>query len=275
MVVLAILGIALPVLPTTPFLLLALWFFGRGSARLRQWLLNNKIFGNYIRNYKSGRGVPIRVRMWTLALLWATIGFSVWRIDHVWLKIGLSAVAVAVTIHVLMLGRRKVLVLVPTAAEAAGIEDAIICGVGMAEVAVTLAKILRRRPRMVILTGIAGAYPESGLEVGDCVAVTSEHIGGLPTKYSKTYECPWAEDFGLPKAAGVTVDQSGILRHKNAVENMEGAAFFAMCIAAGVKFLEVRAVSNMTTDRREDWRVDEAVTALAAAIERVFDEIEA
>ncbi len=275
MVALGIVGIVLPVLPTTPFFLLALWFFGRGSSRLRKWLLSNKLFGNYIRNYRSGRGVPLRVKAWTLALLWATIGFSAWRVDPIWLKISLLIVAIAVTAHILLLGRRKVVVLIPTVVEASGIPDAVIGGVGMAEISAALSKILRRRPRMVVLAGISGAYPDSGLKVGDCVLVISERVGGLPAAYEKRYECPWAEPFSLPKVAGITVQNTTRNERGNAVENMEGAVFFAMCHAAGVKFLELRAVSNMTTDSREDWRVDEAVTALAAAIERVFDEIEA
>jgi uncharacterized membrane protein YbaN (DUF454 family) len=277
-VALGVAGIVLPVLPTTPFLLLALWFFGRGSARLRRWLLYNKIFGSYIRNYRSGRGIPVRVKAWTLALLWVTIGFSAWRVDAIWLKISLLAIAITVTTHILMLGRRRVVVLVPTVEEAAGIPGAVICGVGMAETAAALMKVLRKRPRMVILAGIAGAYPGSGLGVGDCVLVTSEHVGDLPASYNKIYDCPWAEASKLPKAAGVTVSKvvrGGSAPSGIALENMEGAAFFAMCLAAGTRFLEVRAVSNLTDYRREDWRVDDAVKALGVAVERVFDEIEA
>ncbi len=125
-VALGVLGIALPVLPTTPFLLLALWFFGRSSERLREWVLDNRIFGSYIRAYRSGRGLPVRMKVWTLVLLWTAIGISVWRVDPVWLKCLLGVVAVAVTIHILCLGRRRTVVLVPTLGEAAHIAGATI-----------------------------------------------------------------------------------------------------------------------------------------------------
>ncbi len=273
MVVLGVLGIALPVLPTTPFLLLALWFFGRGSERLRKWLLCNKIFGNYIRNYHSGRGVPVRVKAWTLALLWVTIGFSAYKVDSIWLKITLLVVAVAVTIHILLLGRRRVMVLVPTEEEARYIDGAVVCGVGMAEVAATLVRVLKKRPRMVVLAGIGGADPASGLSIGDCVVVDSERVSGLPARYNKIYECPWTTITKLQKMTATTVckvaENGG-----EGVENMEGAAFFAICLAAGVRFLELRAVSNLTTDRREDWCVDDAARALAVGVKHIFDEIE-
>jgi uncharacterized membrane protein YbaN (DUF454 family) len=274
-VALGVAGIVLPVLPTTPFFLLALWLFGRGSERLRQWLLSNKLFGNYIKNYHYGLGVPTRVKAWTLALLWLTIGFSAWQVNAIWLKISLLAVAIAVTVHILMLGRRKIVVLVPTAEEAAGIPNAIICGIGMAETAATLMKVLCKRPRMVILAGIAGAYPNSELAVGDCVVVASEHIDGLPPQYNKIYDCPWTKATKLPKVAGVTVDSPSHNIDARALENMEGAVFFSMCEAAGTRFLEVRAISNLTTDRRENWRIDDAVCALAAGVKQIFDEIEA
>ncbi len=279
-VALGVLGIALPVLPTTPFLLLALWFFGRSSERLREWVLDNRIFGSYIRAYRSGRGLPVRMKVWTLVLLWTAIGISVWRVDPVWLKCLLGVVAVAVTIHILCLGRRRTVVLVPTLGEAAHIAGATICGVGMAETAAALARVLSRRPRLVVLAGIAGAYPRSGLAVGDCVVVATERVTGMPQQYHKVYECPYVALTTLRKAAGVTVNGVGTGEEVEAgglpvVENMEGAAFFAACAAAGVAFLEVRAVSNLTTDRREDWQPAAAAHALSEALKQIFDEIEA
>ena len=74
---LGILGIFLPVLPTTVFFLLAAACFARSSPRFYHWLLHNRWFGSYIRNYREGRGLPMRHKVITVALLWLTIGFAI------------------------------------------------------------------------------------------------------------------------------------------------------------------------------------------------------
>jgi len=58
-----LIGIFLPILPTTPFLLLAAACYARGSQRFYNWLMNNKWFGNYIKNYYGGRGVPLKFKI--------------------------------------------------------------------------------------------------------------------------------------------------------------------------------------------------------------------
>ena len=97
---LGVLGIFLPLLPTTPFLLLTAWCWLRGSRRLHDWLLGHRIFGRHIRNYREGRGFSLRVKIATLALLYATIGFSMTQIPHTAIRVGLVLVAVGVTIHI-------------------------------------------------------------------------------------------------------------------------------------------------------------------------------
>lgn len=78
---LAVLGIFLPLLPTTPFLLLASACYVRGSERLHRWLMNNRLLGKYISNIQQRRGIPLRAKIVTIALLWASIAFSVYRLD--------------------------------------------------------------------------------------------------------------------------------------------------------------------------------------------------
>ena len=98
--VLGAVGIVLPVLPTTPFLLLALACYLRSSERMTHWMLNNKYFGKYIRNYKEGKGIPLKTKLFALTILWATIVFSTFFIIPLLIvQIILFAVAAAVTIH--------------------------------------------------------------------------------------------------------------------------------------------------------------------------------
>lgn len=78
---LAVLGIFLPLLPTTPFLLLASACYVRGSDRLHRWLMNNRVLGKYIRNIQQRRGIPLRAKIVTIALLWASIAYSVYSFD--------------------------------------------------------------------------------------------------------------------------------------------------------------------------------------------------
>ena len=95
-----VVGIFLPVLPTTPFLLLAGACYARSSRHFYHWLLTNRLFGEYIRNYREGHGVPLRQKILTIILLWLTIGWSVsFAVSILWLRILLLAIAAAVTLH--------------------------------------------------------------------------------------------------------------------------------------------------------------------------------
>lgn len=99
---LGILGIFLPLLPTTPFLLLAAACFVRASDRLYQWLVNHKIFGLYIRNYREYKAIPLKMKISSIALLWITISFSIlYVVDSTAMKIILALIGIGVTIHLL------------------------------------------------------------------------------------------------------------------------------------------------------------------------------
>lgn len=103
-VALGVLGMFLPLLPTTVFLLMAAYCYSRSSERFHNWLLNNRWCGAYIKNYKSGNGISVRQKVSTIAILWASIGFSIWMISaSFWLTLLLLAIAGGVTIHLVML----------------------------------------------------------------------------------------------------------------------------------------------------------------------------
>jgi len=93
-------GIVLPVLPTTPFLLLALACYFRSSERMTRWMLTNRYFGKYIQRYKEGKGIPLKTKLFAITVLWTAIVYSAIFIVTIWIaQIILFAVAAAVTIH--------------------------------------------------------------------------------------------------------------------------------------------------------------------------------
>lgn len=103
-VILAFIGIFVPLMPTTAFLLLAAFLFSRSSKRALHWLEYNHLFGKYIRDYRAGRGIPTPHKIFTLALLWITIGLTIlYATENHWVKTLLLAVAVGVTIHLIRL----------------------------------------------------------------------------------------------------------------------------------------------------------------------------
>lgn len=105
-VALGVLGIFVPLLPTTIFLLLAAACYARSSERFHQKLLNHRWLGSYIRNYRSGRGMTRREKAFTLAMLWIGIGATaIWSVSVWWLRVLLVLIAISVTVHV---GRLKV-----------------------------------------------------------------------------------------------------------------------------------------------------------------------
>ena len=102
--ILGAIGIVLPVLPTTPFLLLALACYLRSSEKMTYWILHNKYFGKYIRNYKEGKGIPLKTKLVALTILWVTIIYSAFFIIPILIvQIILFVIATAVTIHLFIL----------------------------------------------------------------------------------------------------------------------------------------------------------------------------
>ncbi|MBQ5949387.1 YbaN family protein [Massilia sp. ST3] len=98
-VILGILGIFLPLLPTTPFLLLASACFARGSERLHRWLLSHRVFGAYLRNFEEGRGIPLKAKVVATALLWLSLLGAMRRVDHLGLQALLLATGIGVSTY--------------------------------------------------------------------------------------------------------------------------------------------------------------------------------
>lgn len=97
---LGIAGIFLPVLPTTPFLLLAAYCYSHSSEKFYRWLLGNKLCGPYIAAYRKGSGISRRHKITAIATLWITIALSgIFFATALWARLLLLVIAVGVTIH--------------------------------------------------------------------------------------------------------------------------------------------------------------------------------
>ena len=107
-VALGVLGLFLPLLPTTPFLLLAAACYARSSEKLYDRLLGNRWLGQYIRNYREGKGIPLKRAAVAIALLWLTIGYTaVVAVSLWWVRLTLLAIAGGVTVHLVRSRRAR------------------------------------------------------------------------------------------------------------------------------------------------------------------------
>ena len=101
-VIVGVLGILLPVVPPAPFLLLAAFCYARSSEPFYTWLVSNRWFGQYIRNYREGKGIPLKQKILTIVLLWLTIGYAaLFVVPLWWVKLILLGIAGGVTLHLI------------------------------------------------------------------------------------------------------------------------------------------------------------------------------
>ncbi|WP_049629933.1 hypothetical protein [Cellvibrio sp. pealriver] len=184
----------------------------------------------------------------------------------------------------------KIIVLFPTATEAQFFSHPLaqveFCGVGLSATAYHTTKIItQHRPDWLILAGIAGVYPQSSFAVGDVALVTREHEADLgfftPQGFThladltldmdfhitKHWECPYLLPESLIPSATSNSMNAAMAPFVNTLnidlENMEGAAFFQVCLAEQQRFLELRAVSNMVDiNTTEEWDFTGSIQAL-------------
>lgn len=100
---LAVLGMFLPLLPTVPLLLLAAACFARSSERFYSWLINHRHLGPIVCVYLNGGGVPLRAKVFTVVLLWLSIGVSLWIVEPLWVRLLLGGIGIGVTAFMLYL----------------------------------------------------------------------------------------------------------------------------------------------------------------------------
>lgn len=101
--VLGVLGTFLPMLPTTPFLLLSAAAWVKASPSLYEWLINHRVFGEYIRNFREYRAIPLRVKIISVSLVWLTIGYCIFAVvdEWWWAQVLMFLLATAISWHIL------------------------------------------------------------------------------------------------------------------------------------------------------------------------------
>ena len=98
-----IVGVFLPLLPSTVFFLMAAACYGKSSPGAYTWLTTNRWFGRHLKNYKEERGATLGAKIASIALLWLGIGISLLLIDYPWIRLLLVVIALAVTAYLVTL----------------------------------------------------------------------------------------------------------------------------------------------------------------------------
>ncbi len=147
----------------------------------------------------------------------------------------------------------------------------VICGVGAAACAAATAQVIAQMRRegsekMLVLAGTAGSYSLSDVAMGAVVEVTSEQIWSLPQRFSECYVTQPQTSLQPASSNSVNCSGEGRMTPYVDIENMEGAAFMAVCQAMGVKTMQIRAISNKVGDPFDEWRFVPACYSLAEAL---------
>jgi hypothetical protein len=100
---LGVLGLFLPLLPTTPLVILSAACFSKSNRRLEAWLERNRVFGPFIANYRTKRGISLWHKIFSVSFLWAGLITSMVLMNVFWMYIILTLVGIGVTIHILMI----------------------------------------------------------------------------------------------------------------------------------------------------------------------------
>ena len=94
-------GVILPILPTTPFILIAAYCFVRSSARLHNWIMNHRRFGPMIRKYQEGKGLTLRVKLFSLGTAYLLVGTTMVLLDNLHVRIFLVILMIAKTLFMI------------------------------------------------------------------------------------------------------------------------------------------------------------------------------
>jgi uncharacterized membrane protein YbaN (DUF454 family) len=107
-IILGSIGVVTPVLPTTPFLLLATYLFSRSSPKMHQLLLENRVFGKYLSNYFNNKPIPVKEKVISIFFVWFGLGLTFYFADlQRWIIALLIFIGVAISVHIFMLGKYR------------------------------------------------------------------------------------------------------------------------------------------------------------------------
>lgn len=101
--IMGVIGIFLPILPTTPFLLLAAFLFLRSSEKLYKYLVGHKVLGSYIYSYTKYKAITKGTKIKAIVFMWLGLGVSSYYIPLLWVKVIIGIIGIGVTIHLLRL----------------------------------------------------------------------------------------------------------------------------------------------------------------------------
>lgn len=106
---LGIIGAFLPLLPTTPFILLSAAAFAKSSEKMHNWLYNHRIFGEILRDFHLHKTIPLYAKIISISMMWTSILLTIFTVasDKLWLQIVLMAIAVGVSFHILRYKTKK------------------------------------------------------------------------------------------------------------------------------------------------------------------------
>ena len=106
---LGIIGAFLPLLPTTPFVLLSAYLFAKSSEKMHNWIMNHRIFGKLIRDFNENKAIPLHVKIIAISMMWASILYSIFTIasGKIWLQLLLLTLPIGASIHILTYNTKK------------------------------------------------------------------------------------------------------------------------------------------------------------------------
>ena len=104
---LGVAGIIVPLLPTTPLVLLSAACFSSSNKKLEAWLLRSRLFGPFIENYRTGQGISKLRKIASIIFLWVGLVSSMVIMRTVWIFVLLCIVGICVTTHLVMIKTKK------------------------------------------------------------------------------------------------------------------------------------------------------------------------
>ena len=103
---LAGIGVILPLMPATCFLLVAAACFARSSPRLYHWMHHNRVFGRLLRDYRDHRIIPMHIKVTSVVVLWVTMGFTLVLVPNWIVRLIVIAIGATITAHVVSVRHR-------------------------------------------------------------------------------------------------------------------------------------------------------------------------